>query len=458
MSSSDLFIILTLLGVLSPILISFLPKGRTDLSSLYISGVVALSAISAVFFYPLQHIPASVVLQFLFFQFLLFFAFVAVSRMRQRKSQFLHALMSIPSNGQWFITMWILSEVYLVNQYTKGVLGQMAFGNEFLILLAVAVAGALSGRMVGVQWMQWVEARWEVKTESVGSASLRRLDAYTPKVLVASVVICLFWYVVFYPEILKDVLIVMSLGFLQNGVYALNTRLANRNHPGWPVVTGLVGGVVFIIHWAYLISYTTTGGVMPLILLAPYTVATVVGSNFGALLSMVCERNLRLKADQHVYDKNTYGHITWHRWLLWGVAIVCAVYIAGNEYILNVLGTGVHAVVLPLPLTEWLGGSFVRPVTLLIGGLLFFISNVTHTLSSRAGNRNHALYHAVTCILHGVVYFSLGTFVILNAHFVDLIPLAALGSALGQLFAQRFSMRVEKFLVSVMDVPDPVRG
>ena len=27
-------------------------------------------------------------------------------------------------------------------------------------LLVVAIVGALAGRMVGAQWMQWVEARW----------------------------------------------------------------------------------------------------------------------------------------------------------------------------------------------------------------------------------------------------------------------------------------------------------
>ena len=54
--------------------------------------------------------------------------------------------------------MWILSDVYLANQYAKGVLGGMSLGIP--ALLVVAIVGALAGRMVGAQWMQWVEARW----------------------------------------------------------------------------------------------------------------------------------------------------------------------------------------------------------------------------------------------------------------------------------------------------------
>ncbi|MBI4118557.1 MAG: hypothetical protein HY455_03420 [Parcubacteria group bacterium] len=448
-----IFFILTLFCVVSPIFLPLLPKGKVDLSSLSIGGGVFLGAAFIASLFRLEGIPANVLMQFLFFQFLLFFSFIAVSRMRQRKSQFLHALTSIPSNGQWFITMWILSEVYLVNQYAKGVWGGLAFTEEFLVLLVIAVAGALSGRLVGAQWMQWVEARWEVNTESVGSAGLRKLDKYTSWYLWGAVLKCLAVYLIFFPQFFVDVLIVMSLGLVQNGVYAINTRLANRDHPGWPVVTGLIGSVVFVIHWAFLISYTTVGGVMPLILLVPYTIATVAGSNFGALLSMGIERALKLKADAHVKGKDVYKTVTWHKKLLWVTAILTVGYVIWNTQILSALGIVANDIVLPVPLIQWLSEDLVRPAALAIGGLLFFLVNMTHTLSSRAGNRNHAGYHAVTCIPHGIVHFSMGTFVILNAHFVDLIPLAMLGAALGQLWAQELSKRVEKYLTSVMDVP-----
>ena len=102
-------------------------------------------------------------------------------------------------------------------------------------------------------------------------------------------------------------------------------------------------------------------------------------------------------------------------------------------------------------------GEWARPATLLFGGLMFFIQNVTHTLSSRAGNRNHASYHAVTCVFHGVLYFLTGSFVILNANFMDLVPLAIL--ALRQDSSLRnVSLKVERHLMSVMDVPAPAKA
>ncbi|MEK7178892.1 MAG: hypothetical protein AAB727_01400, partial [Patescibacteria group bacterium] len=140
MNTAFIFMALTAGGVLSPLLIKMLPRGNPDTKSFLI--VAASLALSFVFVLnPFFSSATPQAFQFLFFQFLLFFAFVSVSRMRQRKSQFLHALMSIPSNGQWFITMWILSDVYLANQYAKGVLGGMSFSGEFPALLVAAIVG-----------------------------------------------------------------------------------------------------------------------------------------------------------------------------------------------------------------------------------------------------------------------------------------------------------------------------
>ena len=79
---------------LSPLLIKMLPRGNPDTKSfLIVAASLALSfvfVLNPFFSSATSGIPVP-------FQFLLFFAFVSVSRMRRRKSQFLHALMSIPS-------------------------------------------------------------------------------------------------------------------------------------------------------------------------------------------------------------------------------------------------------------------------------------------------------------------------------------------------------------------------
>ena len=235
MDFTNPYLLLTLIGLMSPLFLLLLPKGRVDFSSFFI-GTVMFLGVAGLTAYVSD--LAEVVWQFLFFQFLLFFSFVSVSRMRQRKSAFLHALASIPSNGQWFITMWVLSEIYLVNEYAQGVIGTMAFGREFLVLFAIAVVGTVAGRLVGVQWMQWVEARWEVTEDEVGSLRLRQLDKWTPNTLLSLVPIGLVVYGIWFPEMFFDACIVTALGLVQSGVGAINTRLANRNHPGWPVLGG----------------------------------------------------------------------------------------------------------------------------------------------------------------------------------------------------------------------------
>ncbi len=284
-----------------------------------------------------------------------------------------------------------------------------------------------------------------------GAPTLALLDRYTIPTLLYALVATVAACLIFKLAPLQDVLIVTCLGFLQNGIYAFNTRLANRNHPGWPVVTGLLAGIVFVVHWTYLLRFTQVGGIMPLALLLPYTVATVTGSNVGALLSMILEGWLGLnKPDAHVKEGKGYANVRWHNRLLIAVAVFCGVYILWSGPILGALGLEVHAIVLPFPFFE--GSDFARAAAMVFGGFIFFANNITHTLSSRAGNRNHAPYHAMTCLLHGLVTFWMGTFVILNARFLDLIPVAALGSAAGQLYAQKFSMWMEKRLVSVMDV------
>lgn len=384
----------------------------------------------------------------LFAQTLLYTTYVSVSRMRQRKSAFLHAVMSVGSNGGWFLTMFVLATAYTHAQQT---LHGSALSLEFAGFLVATIAGILGGRLVGVQWMQWVEKKYGVKTDSVGSPALARLDRYTVPTLLYALLgtVLVLWLFELVP--LRDVLVVTVLGFLQNGIYAFNTRLANRNHPGWPVVTGLLGGIVFIVHWTYLLGYSAAGGIMPFALLLPYTVATVAGSNVGALFSMIFEGWFGLnKPDAHVKEGKAYAEVLWHRRLLIATAILCGVYLVWSEPILALVGVIAHDIVLPFSFFD--GTAYARMAAMIFGGFVFFANNITHTLSSRAGNRNHAPYHAATCLLHGSVTFSMGAFVILNASFLDLIPIAALGSAAGQLYAQKFSMWMEKRLVSVMDV------
>jgi hypothetical protein len=444
-SSWWMFAVMCIIG--SPLLLQWVKDGAPDVRSFLIS----LCAVSVVFAAPyLGFGDQAVVWKFLLAQTLLFMSFVCVSRIRQRKSLFLMALASVGSNGGWFLAMQILAGAYLASK--QGIVDAQSIG-----VLMAAIAGTLVGRLVGVQWMTWVEKRFQVRTDSVGTPTLKWLDAHTQPALrvIFFGTLAVYGVLHFVTGVVSivDVVVVMTLGFVQSNVYTINTRFANRDHPGWPVLTGLLGGVVFMVHWTYLIGYTQSGGFMPLVLMIPYTVATVYGANSGAVLSMMLEKMLGIEVDTHKKSaaKDAFKQVTWHKPVLIGIALVCGVYLVTSGYVLAMIGATAHTI--SLPFTLFAGTQWERPAALFMGGLVFFLNNITHTLSSRAGNRDHAPYHAVTCVVHGVVTFATGTFVVLNAHFLDLVPVAAFGSAAGQLFAQKWSMGMEKWLSSVMDVP-----
>ena len=437
-----LYLLVILLLITSPLLLPFLKNGVLDGRSFLIASVMAVVALGM----PLIGFGEThTVWKFLLAQTLLFTSFVCVSRIRQRKSLFLQALAGIASNGGWFLAMQVLAGAYLAQK-------QGVANTESLGLLIAAITGTLIGRLIGVQWMMWVEKRWQVRTDSVGSATLRRLDSKTTTWLTIGLFVCMWSYGVFGWASARDVNIIIALGLIQNAAYTLNTRFANRNHLGWSVVTGLIAGIVFMMHWTFLMGYTQTGGFMPIVLFVPYTIATVYGGNVSTTVSIYLEDFLGLNADAHVTHGESHAGAQWHRTILLVTALLCGGYLVTSGYIFHLLGITAHAITLPF--TVLAGTEFERPVALLLGGGVFFINNITQTLSSRAGNRNHAPYHAVTCLFHGIMTFGTGTFVVLNAHFLDLVPVAAFGSAFGQMFAQKWSMKMEAWLVSVMDLPE----
>jgi len=374
-------------------------------------------------------------------QVLLFSSFVYRSRIRQRRSFFLMVLANVVSTGGWFLTVQVLAATYLSPKQGIGTSGCIG-------LLVAAISGALVGRLVGVKSVLWVENRWQIRLNSVGSATVRCLDSYTQLIsgilLLGSISVCGTLKLV--P--IGDLLITTALGFTQNAVHTINERFG-RNHPGWPVLTGFLGGIVFMVNWSFMIGYTKSGGFVPLVLLVPYALAMVAGGNLSADLWMALERLLNLDPDSDIVHGESHADLTWHKAVLVFTAASCAAYLATSGYILGFFGLTTHQIVLPF--VKFAGVEFDRPASLLIAGLLFFARNIMRRLSNRAGKGNNWQYYAVTRLMHGLVIFGTGTFVVLNARFLDLVPAAAFGFSLGQLFVQRWSMRAKRLPGSVVE-------
>ena len=141
----------------------------------------------------------------------------------------------------------------------------------------------------------------------------------------------------------------------------------------------------------------------------------------------------------------------WHRYILFGTGGICALYILTSTQILAFFDLTPHAITLPFAIPLPL--DYARPLALLAAVVVYVVNGATQTLLSRAGNRNSMSFHAVMATTAGTINFLLGAFVILNARFLDLIPVVAFSSTLGQFWGQKVSIAVERAVGSVMEIP-----
>ena len=441
--------------VVSP---AFLPLvgGKTDTKSYRIVLVVfALAALLPLFGFG----TPGVVWQILLAETILFVAFIFVSRWRNRASNTLHMLASIASNGGWFLVMYVLANQY---QHEHAALASGAFSREALGFFAVVIAGVLGGRLVGMQWSLRIEEYLEVETNGVKSKRLSRFDPLVIPALTAAIFACIVGYGLVSPALSHDVSVVMLLSVVQNGAYALKTRLGNRNHVGWAAVAAIVAALSFIVQWSYLLHYTAEGGSMPLALAVPYTVATVVGSVFGANISMWFEKVWGIEAEKNQKPVDLIGQPLF-RFVLGSVGAFCLLYLFFGNALLALVGVAPHPLSFPFPL--FAGTAWERPATLVLAGLVFCLQEVSHTLASTAGNRSdaepgrasflrsQAAYHALICLFYGAITFSKDIFVIFSPHLIDLVPVYIFGNVLGQFFGQTINYKITKALGFVMNVP-----
>jgi len=392
---------------------------------------------------PLASIVVGVILSFLlpnFGEAIIFFtaataqftAFVFVSRLRQRGSFFWHAVASLAANGTWYVTMHLFDGA-----------------GAYWMYIFPFVAGIIAGRTIGVLWAQYVEKAFDLKSDAARDPRLApgkrlHLVAHEPTfwVLSSLLVIYVLYGLFSFESVLRDsLLIVVSLGILQNFFYALNTRAVQRGSNTYIALTGVLSGTVFYISAAYLFSKD-----LPLALLVPYMLSTALGSTMGAFFSMIIEWSARLSPDQHLEKKAVKQSRTPYV----VIAVLALLWVLVNESVLNLFGYESRSLVFPLPIPGF--DALPRVMIILAAAVVFFLDTALHAVTSRAGNRNHAGYHVSACIPKGLVDFSKMGYLALNSSIPDIIPIAVLASCLGSLFGKSVSERVEVWLKARMDV------
>lgn len=386
-----------------------------------------------------------------------FVGFIFISRFRQRSSFAWHANSSLVSNGAWYLTMSILK-----------------LAEAYWLFLIPYMIGIISGRTSGMAWAQYIEKKLHLKADAAMDTRLapgKRLALISREpmfwILCSSLILNVF-YSYFYLGFtqFQQVLVVVGLGLLQNFVGTIYTRAQARASSWYIATTGLCSGLAFSLSAVYLFSRG-----MPIFLFVPYTTSTALGSSMGAFCSMIIEWSStrikeskwakwfgELRPDQHL-EKNkkekTKEEIRIER-LPYKVILVLGLgWIIFQEPIFKFLGWSVTPLKFPFSgfILQW-----PRIVLMTIASAIFFFDNAFHSINSRAGNRNHSGYHAITCIPKGLADFSKNSYIARNSGIIDIVPISILSGCLGSLCGKDVSEKIERWLQARMDVePEPAR-
>lgn len=373
-----------------------------------------------------------------------FTAYVFVSRLRQRGSFFWHAMASIGSNGMWYITLHILNGA-----------------NAYWLLFIPYVIGIIAGRLTGVNLAQLVESKYELKADATRDDRLQpgqRLDYIIKEPMFWVLAIGLLGYLIYSflfltVSVFNAIVTVIGLGILQNFFYALSTRASARGNNWYIATTGLMSGLAFYFSALFLLSKQ-----MDFSLFVPYIIGTTLGSTIGAFISMIIEWTMQLRPDEHLEasrgklesGSRKQEQSAWKKRLPYAVTLFLAtIWVLFHEYFFAYMGHSatqlkfpVSAVTVDLP----------RSIIMLAAAVVFMLDSALHTVTSRAGNRNHTGYHVASLVPKGFSDFFRISYLSLNTHIPDIVPIAILSGCLGSLCGKDIAERIEKWLQAKMDV------
>lgn len=364
-----------------------------------------------------------------------FASFVFVSRLRQRGSFLWHAIAAIASNGTWYATMHVLKTA-----------------DAYWLFFVLYILGLISGRLVGVGWAQYVEKKYKLKSDATRDDKLapgKRLAFIVKErtfwtLLVGLACYAVYGFIYFQKAAFQSLLIVIGLGLLQSFFYAVSTRAGARDNDWYIVLAGLLGGATFYVNAAYLMSHH-----MPAELVIPYVISTVLGSTTGAFFSMIIEYITKSSPDSHLEKTATKKEPAKSKLPYVVIMTLTAIWIFAQEPIFKLFGQSVSPLKFPISAVT---AEIPRILILFTASLIFLFDSALHTLTSRAGNRNHTGYHISTLIPKGLMDFSKVSYIARNSNIPDLIPIAIFSSCLGSLFGKNISERIEIWLQARMDI------
>jgi len=215
---------------------------------------------------------------------------------------------------------------------------------------------------------------------------------------------------VFFAKDVGIVLVLMFLAWFQNTSYAMSSRASNRNSMLYVAISSLAATAVF---------YTTLGLLvrndMTLVLMIPYTVATVAGSLSGAAFSARIESmfGITTSTEKTSMPRKVKVALT----AILGVVAIAAIISSPQDL------TGALIVIA----AKW-GDS------------------ASFGLVRRSRNTSNVWYHVGASILNAGLWYILFRELVTAELPLALLAPYMFGSMMGDLTGQQVSMRIERFL------------
>gem|GEM_PF-6631687 len=200
----------------------------------------------------------------------------------------------------------------------------------------------------------------------------------------------------------------MTLSYLSNTSYSLVSRSGVRNSALYHGFTVLLSNILFYSVLNRLVTNNLT-----LVLLIPYTLATVLGSLTGAKFSQRVEERFGITTDTKA-KPSTRSFLA-------------------KKVLLVFLGS----------LAIWFAYSANDIwVSLKIAGFLF-LNESLFSLLRRSRNSDNVIYHIVVSVSQSLTWYLLYRNLSLNGMAMTLFPAYCFGSICGSLFGQKLSEKIE---------------
>ncbi len=369
-----------------------------------------------------------------------FFAFVFVSILRQKGSFTWHSIANFLSHGTWYAVMGIFDQ-----------------SKTYWMLFILYLIAIIAGRIAGVNWATFIVEKYNLKSDATRDPKLapgKRLTYLAKEPMFWLLMLGLCGYVTygffsFDTSMNTYLLILIGISIAQTLLYAINARAGQRGRNWYIAITGLSAGAMFSVQTVILFSKH-----MPRELFIPYVLASTLGSATGAFVSMIIEYIKKIRPDEHLKSGDDPGMPKipeWKKRLPYAIILaLAAIWIFFQEPIFRFFGLQINELRFPITIVT---AKIPRALILLTAATLFFLDNALHTVTSRAGNRNHTGYHISSLIPKGLIDFLRVSYLSLNTRIPDIVPISILAGCLGSLCGKDVSERIERWLQAKMDLP-----